>query len=805
MIIFKVTCNGLMRRYTTSDDVQWQSLYAQLCEQFSVERGSVSYTDDDGDRVTISSDAELQESFGLGCLNEAGLVMRFVLDPSANVAPPVSTVSTDSALREYSGEDGTSSEWDFVQVAGEPGYTMLPQHGDDRDESDDDNDEIRSVCSSSSEVSSVVMEPVYPDLESSMAQHDDETDEETSVVEMIPMTFMAAPIEEAEPEEEDVKEAVVIAEVQSAPEPFVFEEEPEETKEQEQEEEEVEVEQEEETVAHDSAAGPCSDTCCMSADVTPEQLASALAPSIAKHLEPHMTSLISSVCTSTSSSSAVPPAAPLLRSLPLHRNVLCDHCQQRIAGVRFKCGNCGDFDLCEACEQLPRSTVSHDASHIFLKVYRPLTAIFRSPILPHNLYETVPTPAARSCTNTETGHGQLLSDVRAAASSLLQMGSMRAKAAAEARQQSRKRAAEKLKKEAEEKKQKEEAEAAEKKQKEEEEKAAAAEAAEKKMKADEIAAAAAEASAAAAAAEAAKEAEELRRAQIASKKAMLKELRERKDALAHADRMRVREEAKAKLEAMRAAKAKEQAAEAQAKKEKDTAAMTASRLSARFVRDVTYADGEQIEPGTFTKTWLMQNTGATQWPEGVSLQCIGGNLTGKTIKVPALKSGEQATLSVDLLAPSQPGRYQSYWRLMYDGNGFGHRTWADVVVADPASGKKTVAFVPKETVIGAMPAAQAARQVTETDPETQPEAGSSDASEPLAAPQLPEAAVAAAPAPVDAAPQYDEEVLMRQLFDMGFFSRTINQRLLRAYNGDLSAVVQNLLHDHDHDWSNRRH
>ena len=50
-----------------------------------------------------------------------------------------------------------------------------------------------------------------------------------------------------------------------------------------------------------------------------------------------------------------------------HPGILCDHCNSPIIGIRYKCGNCEDFDLCEFCE----SQRTHDEEHIFLKVRKP--------------------------------------------------------------------------------------------------------------------------------------------------------------------------------------------------------------------------------------------------------------------------------------------------------------------------------------------------------------------------------------------------------------------------------------------------
>jgi hypothetical protein len=58
---------------------------------------------------------------------------------------------------------------------------------------------------------------------------------------------------------------------------------------------------------------------------------------------------------------------------PVNTNVVhaayCDNCNVTIRGIRYKCGNCEDFDLCEACEKLPNV---HNDEHIFVKIVKPL-------------------------------------------------------------------------------------------------------------------------------------------------------------------------------------------------------------------------------------------------------------------------------------------------------------------------------------------------------------------------------------------------------------------------------------------------
>ncbi|KAF9987553.1 hypothetical protein BGZ75_000445 [Mortierella antarctica] len=66
--------------------------------------------------------------------------------------------------------------------------------------------------------------------------------------------------------------------------------------------------------------------------------------------------------------------------------VVCDGCNNDIYGVRYKCGNCPDYDLCGNCEALPEPI--HDPSHVFLKIRKPISMRLASPapLLP-NLYQ----------------------------------------------------------------------------------------------------------------------------------------------------------------------------------------------------------------------------------------------------------------------------------------------------------------------------------------------------------------------------------------------------------------------------------
>lgn len=52
---------------------------------------------------------------------------------------------------------------------------------------------------------------------------------------------------------------------------------------------------------------------------------------------------------------------------PIHTGVFCNVCNKsNIAGARYKCLFCKDYDLCEECEA--RSATVHDPSHVFIKI-----------------------------------------------------------------------------------------------------------------------------------------------------------------------------------------------------------------------------------------------------------------------------------------------------------------------------------------------------------------------------------------------------------------------------------------------------
>jgi len=132
-----------------------------------------------------------------------------------------------------------------------------------------------------------------------------------------------------------------------------------------------------------------------------------------------------------------------------------------------------------------------------------------------------------------------------------------------------------------------------------------------------------------------------------------------------------------------------------------------TKFLARFVSDVSVPAGTVMEPGqNFVKIWKIKNTGALAWPESTLLSFNprqGGDLLGAPSEVPVGPLAEDGVVEIQVpcVAPTQPGRYLSSWKLVDGGNEgcrFGQRLWIDIVVAAPSEKTTVQEVIPPATL-----------------------------------------------------------------------------------------------------------
>jgi hypothetical protein len=103
---------------------------------------------------------------------------------------------------------------------------------------------------------------------------------------------------------------------------------------------------------------------------------------------------------------------------------------------------------------------------------------------------------------------------------------------------------------------------------------------------------------------------------------------------------------------------------------------------AEFVKDVTFLDGSIIAPGaTFTKVWRLKNSGSCTWSSNYALVFVSGDAMNADKVIPLYNKvfpGETVDLSVELVAPTEQGRYGSFWMISNPaGQRFGYGKKAD--------------------------------------------------------------------------------------------------------------------------------
>ena len=110
-----------------------------------------------------------------------------------------------------------------------------------------------------------------------------------------------------------------------------------------------------------------------------------------------------------------------------------------------------------------------------------------------------------------------------------------------------------------------------------------------------------------------------------------------------------------------------------------------------FVADVNVPDGTAFSPNqAFQKTWRIGNAGGTTWTGDYALVFIDGALMGAASSIPlptTVAPGEEVEVTVDMVAPPDPGAFRGYWKLRNATGqvfGFGANAneaiWVDILV-----------------------------------------------------------------------------------------------------------------------------
>jgi hypothetical protein len=110
-------------------------------------------------------------------------------------------------------------------------------------------------------------------------------------------------------------------------------------------------------------------------------------------------------------------------------------------------------------------------------------------------------------------------------------------------------------------------------------------------------------------------------------------------------------------------------------------------LGAAFQADVTIPDNTGVEAGrSFIKTWRIRNTGTCDWGAGYRLTFVDGNQMGgpDAVDVPETTAGENAEISVELVAPIEEGQHRGYWQVcVNESQRFGERIYVQIM-SEPA-------------------------------------------------------------------------------------------------------------------------
>lgn len=130
-----------------------------------------------------------------------------------------------------------------------------------------------------------------------------------------------------------------------------------------------------------------------------------------------------------------------------------------------------------------------------------------------------------------------------------------------------------------------------------------------------------------------------------------------------------------------------------------------STPNARFIDDLTIPDDSELPGGTrFTKTWLVENNGDVPWGPGFTLGYVSGaSMAALTsIPLPACPPGERVPVSLEMVAPPEPGPYRGDWRCRdAAGQDFGDLLWVQIhatLSAAETAGSNAAAYLDDVTI-----------------------------------------------------------------------------------------------------------
>jgi hypothetical protein len=100
-----------------------------------------------------------------------------------------------------------------------------------------------------------------------------------------------------------------------------------------------------------------------------------------------------------------------------------------------------------------------------------------------------------------------------------------------------------------------------------------------------------------------------------------------------------------------------------------TGSATDGCLNSALISDVTVHNGAEIKAGeSFTKTWLVKNTGTCAWNRDFKITYVGGDLMGSdTTKIrQTIGPGSSAEISLAMVAPNSTGTVSTAWQMASD-------------------------------------------------------------------------------------------------------------------------------------------